>query len=71
MSPSTLTGWVNILELVIKFVQSRSEILNLQSQYDDQLADWKKKCDDKDKEIAALKSEIARLKAEIKILKER
>jgi len=48
----------------------RSEILNLQSQYDDQLADWKKKCDDKDKEIAALKSEIARLKAEIKILKE-
>ena len=49
----------------------RSEIINLQSQYDDQLADWKKKCDDKDKEIAALKAEIARLKAEIKILKER
>merc|ERR1712142_1399980 len=48
----------------------RSEIVNLQSQYDDQLADWKKKCDDKDKEIAALKAEIARLKAEIKILKE-
>merc|ERR1719450_971083 len=46
----------------------RSEIVNLQSQYDDQLADWKKKCDDK--EIAALKAEIARLKAEIKILKE-
>merc|ERR1711874_155673 len=48
----------------------RSEIINLQSQYDDQLADWKKKCDDKDKEIAALKAEISRLKAEIKILKE-
>merc|ERR1711933_391960 len=48
----------------------RSEIVNLQAQYDDQLADWKKKCDDKDKEIAALKAEIARLKAEIKILKE-
>merc|ERR1711970_689938 len=48
----------------------RSEILNIQSQYDDQLADWKKKCDDKDKEIAALKAEIARLKAEIKILTE-
>merc|ERR1711887_273052 len=38
----------------------RSEIINLQSLYDDQLADWKKKCDDKDKEIAALKAEIAR-----------
>merc|ERR1712179_38311 len=48
----------------------RSEILNIQSQYDDQLADWKKKCDGKDKEIAALKAEIARLKAEIKILTE-
>merc|ERR1711874_466081 len=48
----------------------RSEIINLQSQYDDQLAEWKKKCDDKDKEIAALKAEISRLKAEIKILKE-
>merc|ERR1719481_48889 len=47
----------------------RSEIVNLQSQYDDQLADWKKKCDDKDKEIAALKAEIARLKAEIETLK--
>merc|ERR1712179_793234 len=48
----------------------RSEILNIQSQYDDQLADWKKKCDGKDKEIAAQKAEIARLKAEIKILTE-
>merc|ERR1712002_988340 len=43
----------------------RSELINLQSKYDDQLADWKKKCDDKDKEIAALKSEIARLKAQM------
>ena len=49
----------------------RSEISNLQTKYDDQLADWKKKCDDKDKEIAALKAEITKLKAEIKRLKER
>jgi len=48
----------------------RSEIISLQSKYDDQLADWKKQCDDKDKEIAALKAEIAKLKAEIKKLKE-
>jgi len=48
----------------------RTEIINLQSKYDDQLTDWKKKCDDKDKEIAALKAEIAKLKAEIKKLKE-
>jgi len=48
----------------------RSEISNLQTKYDDQLADWKKKCDDKDKEIAALKAEITKLKAEIKRLKE-
>merc|ERR1719483_247129 len=47
-----------------------SEISNLQTKYDDQLADWKKKCDDKDKEIAALKAEITKLKAEIKRLKE-
>ena len=50
---------------------SRSEILNLQSKYDDQLADWKKQSDDNDKEIAALKAEIEKLKAEIKKLKER
>ena len=49
----------------------RSEITNLQTKYDDQLADWKKKCDEKDKEIAALKAEITKLKAEIKKLKER
>ena len=49
----------------------RSEINNLQTKYEDQLADWKKKCDEKDKEIAALKAEITRLKAEIKKLKER
>eukprot|EP00090_Calanus_glacialis_P009850 TRINITY_DN18246_c0_g1_i1.p1 TRINITY_DN18246_c0_g1~~TRINITY_DN18246_c0_g1_i1.p1 ORF type:complete len:515 (-),score=198.53 TRINITY_DN18246_c0_g1_i1:131-1639(-) len=48
----------------------RSEIISLQSKYDTQLADWKKQCDDKDKEIAALKAEIAKLKAEIKKLKE-
>merc|ERR1712212_999930 len=48
----------------------RSEIVNLQSKYDDQLADWKKKCDEKDKEIAALKAEITKLKAEIKKLTE-
>merc|ERR1712055_142203 len=48
----------------------RSEINNLQTKYEDQLADWKKKCDEKDKEIAALKAEITRLKAEIKKLKE-
>jgi len=48
----------------------RSEITNLQNKYDDQLADWKKKCDEKDKEIAALKAEITKLKAEIKKLKE-
>merc|ERR1719483_1258274 len=48
----------------------RTEIINLQSKYDDQLTDWKKKCDDKDKEIAALKAEIVKLKAEIKKLKE-
>jgi len=48
----------------------RSEITNLQTKYDDQLADWKKKCDEKDKEIAALKAEITKLKAEIKKLKE-
>merc|ERR1712106_413770 len=48
----------------------RTEIINLQSKYDDQLTDWKKKCDDKDNEIAALKAEIAKLKAEIKKLKE-
>merc|ERR1719348_1839079 len=47
----------------------RSEIVNLQSQYDDQLADWKKKCDDKDKEIAALKSEISRLTAILSMMK--
>ena len=50
---------------------SRSEILNLQSKYDDQLADWKKQSDDNNKEIAALKAEIEKLKAEIKKLKER
>ena len=49
----------------------RSEIIDLQSKYDNQLEDWKKKCDDKDKEIAALKAEISKLKAEIKRLKER
>jgi len=48
----------------------RSEIVNLQSKYDDQLADWKQKCDEKDKEIAALKAEITKLKAEIKKLTE-
>merc|ERR1712002_230501 len=48
----------------------RSEITNLQAKYDDQLADWKKKCDEKDKEIAALKAEITKLKAEIKKLTE-
>jgi len=48
----------------------RSEMINLQSKYDDQLADWKKQCEDKDKEIAALKAEITKLKAEIKKLKE-
>lgn len=48
----------------------RSEIISLQSKYDNQLSDWKKQCDDKDKEIAALKAEIAKLKAEIKKLKE-
>jgi len=48
----------------------RSEISNLQTKYDDQLADWKKQCEDKDKEIAALKAEITKLKAEIKRLKE-
>merc|ERR1711970_1123507 len=48
----------------------RSEINNLQTKYEDQLEDWKKKCDEKDKEIAALKAEIMRLKAEIKKLKE-
>jgi len=48
----------------------RSEIISLQSKYDNQLADWKKQCDDKDKEIAALKAEIAKLKAEIKKLTE-
>jgi len=48
----------------------RSEITNLQTKYDDQLADWKKQCDNKDKEIAALKAEITKLKAEIKRLKE-
>merc|ERR1712013_118992 len=48
----------------------RSEITNLQTKYDDQLADWKKKCDEKDKEIAALKAEITNLKAEIEKLKE-
>merc|ERR1711872_75302 len=41
----------------------RSEITNLQAKYDDQLADWKKKCDEKDKEIAALKAEITKLQA--------
>merc|ERR1712106_744886 len=48
----------------------RTEIINLQSKYDDQLVDWKKQSDDNDKEIAALKAEIAKLKAEIKKLKE-
>merc|ERR1712098_978063 len=41
----------------------RSEITNLQAKYDDQLADWKKKCDEKDKEIAALKAEIRKFQA--------
>ena len=49
----------------------RSEIIDLQSKYDDQLEDWKKKSDDKDEEIAKLKAEISKLKAEIKRLKER
>jgi len=48
----------------------RSEIIDLQSKYDDQLEDWKKKSDDKDEEIAKLKAEISKLKAEIKRLKE-
>merc|ERR1719315_878148 len=48
----------------------RSEITNLKSKYDDQLEDWKNKCGEKDKEIAALKAEITKLKAEIKRLKE-
>ena len=59
----------NIFKLF--FPNDRSEIIDLQSKYDDQLEDWKKKCDDKDKEIAALKAEISKLKAEIKRLKER
>ena len=49
----------------------RSEIESIQSEYDGQLAEWKKKYDDKDLEIAKLKAEIERLKAEIKRLNER
>jgi len=48
----------------------RSEILNLKSKYDNQLADWKKQCDLKDKDIAALNTENKKFKAEIKKLKE-
>ena len=72
-SQSTLTGTSHLREYdqYISVFISRSEIISLQSKYDNQLADWKKQCDDKDKEIAALKAEIAKLKAEIKKLKER
>jgi len=49
---------------------NRSEIESIQSEYDGQLAEWKKKYDDKDLEIAKLKAEIERLKAEIKRLNE-
>ena len=46
-------------------------MINLQSKYDDQLADWKKQCEDKDKEIAALTAQITKLKVEIMKLKDR
>ena len=61
----TLENWA------YSFFISRSEIISLQSKYDNQLADCKKQCDDKDKEIAALKAKIAEPKAEIKKLTER
>merc|ERR1711915_1156524 len=40
---------------------NRSEIESIQSEYDGQLAEWKKKYDDKDLEIDRLKAEIKRL----------
>jgi len=43
-------------------------ISSLKAKYEDQLNDWKKQCDDKDKLIKALKAEIEKLKAEIKKL---
>jgi len=43
-------------------------ISSLKERYEDQLNDWKKQCDDKDKLIKALKAEIEKLKAEIKKL---
>merc|ERR1711970_1221975 len=69
-----LPGFLNLKEqgagTSITVNIDRSEINNLQTKYEDQLEDWKKKCDEKDKEIAALKAEITRLKAEIKKLKD-
>ena len=46
-------------------------ISSLKAKYEDQLNDWKKQCDDKDKLIKALKAEIEKLKAEIKKLEAR
>ena len=46
-------------------------ISSLKERYEDQLNDWKKQCNDKDKLIKALKAEIEKLKAEIKKLEAR
>ena len=41
-------------------------ILSLKERYEDQLNDWIKQCDDKDKLIKALKVEIEKLGAKLK-----
>ena len=49
----------------------RTEITELSKTYTDQLEDWKKQCQEKDKKKAELEALLAQLKAEIEKLKER
>merc|ERR550517_1235305 len=48
----------------------RTEITELSKTYTDQLEDWKKQCQEKDKKKAELEALIAKLEAEIEKLKE-
>ena len=49
----------------------RTEITELSKTYTDQLEDWKKQCQEKDKKKAELEALLAKLEAEIEKLKER
>jgi len=49
----------------------RSKLIKVGTKYEKEITDWKKKCEEADKEIAALLAKIAQLEADIKLLKKR